>query len=485
MNKRTVLLFFLLILLFSCKESSHFKFERTDFSDTSLFTRFILPLHSRELLKDLPYSNLYRLYIDIDRQSKTVSAEAHILYYNSSGLDLQAIQFRMLMNRKDHTPMIIHSVQIDEIPFGFSLSEDKTTLAIALGKELLPGKTANLTIHYSLDFTTRPSYYFDFARIDENGFSIPHFFPIAARIVKGEWENDPLADGGDLLSADSSWFMVEIVTDDKVVIVTSGKEISSEIRRGRQKKAYVAGPVRDFFICGATSYIPQVTLSGETNIISYSLNKDIASSRKAASITASALSLFSSKFGIYPYEDLKITALPMSALGIEFPSVFSIKEDLYKDPDGYLFEPTIVHETAHQWFYSLLGNNQLRDPWIDEGLAQYSVWLYYRERYGASTALRLFNSFTDRWDRIERQKLPINKNVGFYQGKEYGAIIYGRAPIFLLDVKNIMGEELFHRFIRHLITQYSHKQIDTEIFRTELIHFAGASIDPLFGEYFD
>jgi aminopeptidase N len=30
-----------------------------------------------------------------------------------------------------------------------------------------------------------------------------------------------------------------------------------------------------------------------------------------------------------------------------------------------------VHEVAHQWFYSLVGNDQGRDPWLDEGLASY------------------------------------------------------------------------------------------------------------------
>ena len=31
-----------------------------------------------------------------------------------------------------------------------------------------------------------------------------------------------------------------------------------------------------------------------------------------------------------------------------------------------------AHEIAHQWFYSLVGNNQARDPWLDEGFASYA-----------------------------------------------------------------------------------------------------------------
>ena len=49
---------------------------------------------------------------------------------------------------------------------------------------------------------------------------------------------------------------------------------------------------------------------------------------------------------------------------------------------GGLEYPTLVyqpatsdnlpHETAHQWFYSLIGNDQARDPWLDEGLATWA-----------------------------------------------------------------------------------------------------------------
>ena len=33
----------------------------------------------------------------------------------------------------------------------------------------------------------------------------------------------------------------------------------------------------------------------------------------------------------------------------------------------------VVHETAHQWFYSLVGDDQARDPWLDESLAEWAT----------------------------------------------------------------------------------------------------------------
>jgi hypothetical protein len=37
---------------------------------------------------------------------------------------------------------------------------------------------------------------------------------------------------------------------------------------------------------------------------------------------------------------------------------------------------TTSHEIGHQWFYALVGNDQARDPWLDEGLATYAEGRY-------------------------------------------------------------------------------------------------------------
>jgi len=40
-----------------------------------------------------------------------------------------------------------------------------------------------------------------------------------------------------------------------------------------------------------------------------------------------------------------------------------------------------VHETAHQWWFASVGNNQALEPWLDEALATYSERLFYEKNY--------------------------------------------------------------------------------------------------------
>jgi hypothetical protein len=54
--------------------------------------------------------------------------------------------------------------------------------------------------------------------------------------------------------------------------------------------------------------------------------------------------------------------LPKIAGGLEYPTL------VYQPATS----ENAAHETAHQWFYSLVGNDQARDPWLDEGLATWA-----------------------------------------------------------------------------------------------------------------
>jgi hypothetical protein len=71
----------------------------------------------------------------------------------------------------------------------------------------------------------------------------------------------------------------------------------------------------------------------------------------------------SKRYGPFPFPSLSVARLPAAGGGIEYPgSVLML--------DGS--RTVAVHETAHQWFYAMVGNSQALHPWLDEAFAQYS-----------------------------------------------------------------------------------------------------------------
>ena len=79
----------------------------------------------------------------------------------------------------------------------------------------------------------------------------------------------------------------------------------------------------------------------------------------------SGVRALAARFGPFPYESLDVAVIPVLSGGIEFPAgiLLGSREDR---------DATLVHEIAHEWFYGLVGNNQGRDPWLDEAFATYA-----------------------------------------------------------------------------------------------------------------
>lgn len=74
----------------------------------------------------------------------------------------------------------------------------------------------------------------------------------------------------------------------------------------------------------------------------------------------------SDRLGPLPYEDIWVSVLPDQTDGIEFPGALQFG-DVLPAEEAWL----VTHEVAHFWFHGLVGNNQARDPWLDESFATY------------------------------------------------------------------------------------------------------------------
>ena len=77
---------------------------------------------------------------------------------------------------------------------------------------------------------------------------------------------------------------------------------------------------------------------------------------------------FSSRFGSYPWPSYTLAITPDLSGGIEYPM------HVMQGP-GTLARTT-SHEVGHQWFYAMVGSNQGRDPWLDEGLASWAEFRF-------------------------------------------------------------------------------------------------------------
>jgi hypothetical protein len=77
-----------------------------------------------------------------------------------------------------------------------------------------------------------------------------------------------------------------------------------------------------------------------------------------------ALEAHASRYGPYPWPAYTVAITPALPGGIEFP--------MFVMQGPATLGRTVSHEAAHMWFYGLVGNDQGRDPWLDEGVASWA-----------------------------------------------------------------------------------------------------------------
>ena len=68
---------------------------------------------------------------------------------------------------------------------------------------------------------------------------------------------------------------------------------------------------------------------------------------------ADALTVFGEKFGAYPYKTFSVVQTGFLQGGMEYPQLVIISDALVPE----VYREAVIHATAHQWFYGLVGND--------------------------------------------------------------------------------------------------------------------------------
>jgi hypothetical protein len=133
---------------------------------------------------------------------------------------------------------------------------------------------------------------------------------------------------------------------------------------------WTAAAVRDFAmstgrfaIATATAHVPDP--------VAVTVGASAGTGVNPATFAAKAVSVLqthSSRFGPYAWSTYTLAITPDLTGGIEYPTF------VMQGPST--IGRTTSHELGHEWFYSLVGNDQGRDPWLDEGLATYAEGRY-------------------------------------------------------------------------------------------------------------
>lgn len=352
----------------------------------------------------------------------------------------------------------INSVECEGEDVNFTVGGvDKNILIVPLEREVFPEERILVDIEFTLSLARVVAR----TGINANTVNLANFYPILCGIDKDGFYECVYYTSGDPFFSDCADYNVTFTCDSNYVVASSGKLVSSCEEDGKTSRNYQIQSARSFAFVLSPKFESITDGSTGTEITYYYYDdKNPLSSMEYA---VKSLKFFSETYGEYPYPTYAVVQTEFVQGGMEYPALVMISDSLEEAAYGEV----IVHETAHQWWQTAVGNNEIEYGFLDEGLAEYSVVAFY-ERYSeygmkrenmvlsAEHTYKVFCSVSDKiFGKVNTVMLRSLKD--FSSEYEYVNMAYIKPCIMYEYLRKTTGDEAFFKGLRRYYENYKFK----------------------------
>ena len=172
------------------------------------------------------------------------------------------------------------------------------------------------------------------------------------------------------------------------------------------------------------------------------------------------------KVGSYPYPQYSL--VQGGSGGTEYPMLSMIlghRPAAKGISKGHSILTLAIHEIMHNWWYGAVANNEIRNPWLDEGFALFFQYEYTDEiEKNQRPAIRA--SYDVMLPPAKLHALePMSTPADYYDANwSYDVSAYHKGAVFLNQLKYIIGEELFWNGMKKYYSRWKFKYPDGDDF---------------------
>lgn len=351
-------------------------------------------------------------------------------------------------------------------------------LEIPLSAVLLPDTSLEFYIHFELHLPAADVYHvFGF---NDTQVNLVDWYPFIVPYVPGQgWLlHAPANVGEHLVYDDQILDMTLHLSDPNFQGVVAASAVGEKISYGWH---FQLNNVRSFALSISPGYQTASTEVNGVTVTSYFFESEQAQGQAVLDEVGKALKTFDELFGPDPYPSLSIVESPFYD-GMEYDGLFFLSRDYYSSENGTVLNNLIdiaVHETAHQWWFGSVGNDQALEPWLDEAMSTFSERLFYERNYPEVTAWETF--------RIDAYDPSGWVDSDVYHGSDfrtYTNAVYLRGAQFLQALRERVGETDFLAFLKDYSAQMAGKRATSvDLFRILREH-TGADLSDIISAYF-
>ncbi len=241
---------------------------------------------------------------------------------------------------------------------------DPTTLEVTPTAPLAGGQSITVSMSFTLKL---PGAVLDRLSHDGSTVLLGSFFPVLPWVVGQGWALDPPTTTLAEASTDPTADFDVTIRLPKGLLLPHGLEVLATGERDGPNH-WTATAVRDFaIVVGSFRVATNVLYMPDPVTVTVGVEHGVATPPAALlDRIDEALGALEVRYGQYPWKTFTLALVKvLGHSGIEYPNL------VMEGAQG--IDRVTTHELAHQWFYSLVGNDQARDPWLDEALATWAA----------------------------------------------------------------------------------------------------------------
>jgi peptidase M1-like protein len=456
----------------------------------------------------------YTIAATLDTAAKSIRGTVSIRYTNNSPDTLRFLWLQLDQNlyrpgskgaamfpaesrwgvRGFHGGYLITGLQVNGR--GATGKVDDTMMRIDLEAPLLPrGGVATIGMQYSFAV---PDHGSDRMGRDSMLYEIAQWYPRAAVYddVRG-WNTDPylgqgefyleygdvdysvtvpagfvvagsgtLQNRAEVLTAAQRERLERAASSQSVVPIISADEAASAKQRlvaGTRTWRFHAEHVRDVAWAAAPDFRWDAT-SWDGVLIQalYEFPKAGRAWESAAEQTQWSIRTYSELWTHFPYPQATSVAGPVG--GMEYPMFVMVH---YGTADASSIFSTIDHEQGHEWFPMLVGSNERRYAWMDEGINTYQNAFSNERR---TPGINAFPGYVANWREVvdNGTQSPLMTPPDRIDPDALGAIGYRKPAAVLLTLRdNVLGRDAMDRAMREYVRRWAFKHpTPGDFFRT-------------------
>ncbi len=449
----------------------------------------------------------YNLSVVLDEANSFIDGNLTVDFYNNDDINFTKIPFHLYLSGMQYEtrPGIIEIVNVTDvtnfsITLPFEVYSNQQIMWVNISEKLEPQKRVQFNIQFNatlpdgpIDRANSHGSYLNQSRIYKFG----SFYPIPCVYDNEDgWNIDSYLTTGDPFYFDMAYYNLFIEAPNGMIIAATGN-LEEKLDKGATKWYHFNPiyPVREVTFSASRYFQVQSKISNGVNVSTYFLPKDAYLwNNYALNHAEDALTLFNNTFGTYPYPTLNVVEEYTVFGGMEYPNQVYISEAIDSwgyplDVDRRLLEKIIAHEVCHQWWYNLIGNDEVDVGFLDEGLTCWSTD-YYGEYYHGDWEFFQYTRYIDEvrvYYAEHGLSSKINQTV--YEclatDTDYYYVAYHKAPLIFEMLRQTLGLTNFLEGLKLYFERHQFEIVLLSDLQQAFEDVVGQSLDWFFFPWFD